>query len=69
MMTDLVFKPRKWLTDAHATTLTENVEPLPFHGMGRYPPSASFPNDTAHKSWLDQYQTRVYMKGDTRWGP
>ncbi len=68
LMTDLVFKPRKWLTSSEATPMTENVEPLPYHGMGFYPPTTSFPSDAAHQLWRADYQTRVYERGDPRWG-
>ena len=68
MMTDLLFKPRKWLTARTGTPMTENVEPLPYHGMGHYPPDKPFPSDAAHQGWRDQYETRTYQKGDPRWG-
>ncbi len=68
MMTDLLFKPRKWLTAATGTPLTQNVEPLPYHGMGHYPPAKPFPQDAAHQAWQSQYETRVYKEGDPRWG-
>jgi hypothetical protein len=68
MMTDLVFKPRKWLTSKEATPLTENVEPLPHHTMGFYPSTVPFPNDEAHQAWRRDYETRTYEKGDPRWG-
>ncbi|CAN5356343.1 hypothetical protein BH09MYX1_BH09MYX1_36900 [soil metagenome] len=68
MMTDLLFKPRKWLTAKVGTPLTQNVEPLPYHGMGIYPPPRPFPNDAAHAAWRAQYETRTYLPGDPRWG-
>ncbi len=68
MMTDLLFKPRKWLTAKTGTPLTQNVAPLPFHGMGHYPPAKPFPNDPSHQAWQRDYQTRVYVEGDPRWG-
>lgn len=50
-----------WAKDADANTaFSQNVEPLPFHGMSRYPYPAgeSFPADTAHRVYLRQYNTR-----------
>ncbi len=67
LSTDLVFKPHRMM-GADGPGLDE-VEPLPFHGMGQYPPAAPFPADSAHKAWLAKYQTREYKRGDTRWGP
>ena len=66
--TDLLFKPRRWIEDSAPSTLTENVEPLPYHGMGKYPPPAPFPDDDAHRSYVKDDLTRVYEKGDPRWG-
>ncbi len=68
MMTDLLFKPRKWLTAKAGTPLTQNVAPLPFHGMGHYPPDKPFPSDASHEAWQKDYETRVYLEGDPRWG-
>ena len=37
------------------------VEPLPFQNMSGfpYPPTESYPNDTAHQNYLQQWNTRV----------
>ncbi len=64
--TDLLFKPRELLGET-AESL-QQVEPLPYHGMGHYPPREPFPSDDAHVKWQAAYETRVYERGDTRWG-
>jgi hypothetical protein len=37
------------------------VDPLPFHNMSGFPylPSESYPNDTAHQNYMQQWNTRV----------
>jgi hypothetical protein len=65
--TDLLFKPHRFFGES-APEL-EEVEPLPYHGMGHYPPTAPFPADKAHTEWRTTFETRTYAKGDTRWGP
>jgi hypothetical protein len=50
-----------WSKDADANTAySRSVEPLPFHGMSRYPyPAAErFPDDAAHRAWGARYNTR-----------
>jgi tetratricopeptide (TPR) repeat protein len=50
-----------WSKDADANTaFGDSVEPLPFHGMSRYPyPSSEhFPNDVAHRAWRKEYNIR-----------
>ncbi len=64
--TDLLFKPR--VLFGVGTKEMEEVLPLPYHGMGHYPPNAPFPRDPAHDAWQAKYETRVYERGDTRWG-
>lgn len=67
---ELLFKSHKWLESKRATALTENVEPLPLHGMGFYPPSpGAFERDEARARYEEEYETREYVKGDPRWGP
>ncbi|MFN7994996.1 MAG: FG-GAP-like repeat-containing protein [Bryobacteraceae bacterium] len=54
-----------WAKDADANTAySQTVEPLPFHGMSRYPYSESehFPDDPAHRSYREQYNTRPALK-------
>lgn len=51
-----------WVKDGDLNTAFGNqVEPLPFHGMKTYPPSASdvYPTDAAHLEYLKTYNTRV----------
>lgn len=42
------------------TAYSQSVEPLPFHGMSRYPYPASerFPDTEAHRRWRERYLTR-----------
>jgi tetratricopeptide (TPR) repeat protein len=50
-----------WAKDADANTaFSQNVEPLPFHGMTSYPyqVSEAFPADPAHDAWRQAYNTR-----------
>ena len=39
-------------------TYSQTVEPLPYAGMGTYPPSEPFPDDELHRDYLKKYQTR-----------
>lgn len=64
-----------WAKDRDPNTLcAESVEPLPFHGMSGYPPTAgeSFPADEAHRAWRRDWQSRASKRwigfGPTR-GP
>jgi hypothetical protein len=50
-----------WSKDADANTaFAESVEPLPFHGMSRYPYPASehYPDDAEHRAWRAKYNLR-----------
>jgi hypothetical protein len=67
--TDLLFKPRTWLGEKTHVRFTEEVDPMPYHGMGHYPPRGQFPNDAARSSYIREWQTRAYTRGDPRWGP
>jgi hypothetical protein len=54
-----------WAKDADANTaFSQNVEPLPFHGMSSYPyPAAeTFPADEIHNSYRRSYNTRPALK-------
>lgn len=54
-----------WAKDADANTaFSQNVEPLPFHGMSSYPyPSGeSFPQDLTHKDYRATYNTRPALR-------
>jgi hypothetical protein len=54
-----------WSKDADANTAAStSVEPLPFHGMTHYPYSGSerFPDDSAHRSWRERYNTRPEVR-------
>jgi tetratricopeptide (TPR) repeat protein len=50
-----------WVKDGDLNTATGNeVEPLPFHGMKSYPPSAGekYPDDPDHRAFIKEYNTR-----------
>jgi hypothetical protein len=54
-----------WAKDADANTaFSQTVEPLPFHGMSRYPyPSGEhFPNDSVHTLYREMYNTRPALR-------
>jgi len=56
----LVFKVDMW----YKTLTTSNqVEPLPFHGMSDYPPPApeAYPTDADHEQYLIDYNTREFL--------
>jgi hypothetical protein len=58
---DFVLYSDSWLKDADLNTGTgQAVEPLPFHGMSRYPYGAdeSYPADAEHQRYLRRYNTR-----------
>lgn len=54
-----------WSKDGDPNTaFSQSVEPLPFHGMSRYPypDSERFPDSPAHRAWREQYSTRRAVK-------
>jgi hypothetical protein len=54
-----------WSKDSDANTaFAGSVEPLPFHGMSRYPYPAGehYPTDEAHRQYLREYNTRPAVK-------
>lgn len=58
---DFLLYSDSWLKDADLNTGTgQTVEPLPFHGMSRYPYGAdqSYPTDAEHQRYLRRYNTR-----------
>ena len=58
---DFLLYSDSWLKDADLNTGTgQAVEPLPFHGMSRYPYGAeeSYPADAEHQRYLRRYNTR-----------
>jgi hypothetical protein len=62
---DFLFLVDGWSKDADANTaFAASVEPLPFHGMSRYPypEREQFPDDEAHRAWRARYNTRREMK-------
>lgn len=51
-----------WVKDGDLNTAYgQSVEPLPFHGMTRYPygQDESYPSDTEHLEYQEEYNTRV----------
>jgi tetratricopeptide (TPR) repeat protein len=55
-----------WVKDGDLNTaFGQTVEPLPFHGMTRYPygPDESYPSDPEHRSYLEKYNTRKVETG------
>jgi hypothetical protein len=62
---DFVLYSDSWLKDADLNTATgQAVEPLPFHGMSRYPYGADefYPADAEHQRYLRRFNTR-HMPG------
>ena len=58
---DFLLYSDSWLKDADLNTGTgQTVEPLPFHGMSRYPYGVdeSYPADAEHQDYLRTYNTR-----------
>jgi hypothetical protein len=54
-----------WAKDADSNTAyARTVEPLPFHGMSRYPYSETehFPDDVAHREYQRAFNTRTAKK-------
>jgi len=50
-----------WAKDGdYNTAFSQSVEPLPFHAMRSYPypPSQMFPDDAAHREYIERYNTR-----------
>lgn len=58
---DFLMMVEGWAKDADANTaFSQTVEPLPYHGMSRYPyPSTEhFPSDHVHTEYRERYNTR-----------
>jgi tetratricopeptide (TPR) repeat protein len=54
-----------WAKDSDPNTAySQTVEPLPFHGMSRYPYSEAerYPNDALHWSYRNEYNTRPALR-------
>ena len=54
-----------WAKDGDPNTAySQTVEPLPFHGMSRYPypPNERYPEDAAHRRYLAEYNTRPALR-------
>ena len=62
---DFLLRFDGWAKDADANTaFSQTVEPLPFHGMSRYPypTGEAFPDDEAHRRWRDETLTRPALR-------
>jgi tetratricopeptide (TPR) repeat protein len=62
---DYLLKVDGWAKDRDPNTaFSTTVEPLPFHGMSRYPYPGTerFPQDAAHQRYLKQYITRPALR-------
>ena len=58
---DYLFYSDGWEKDSDRNTVTgDTVGPLPFHAMSAYPypPSESYPDDEAHRVYIERYNTR-----------
>ena len=63
---DFIIYTDAWLKDADLNTAAGGtVEPLPFHGMSRYPYGAeeAFPADVLHRQFVETYNTRRVGRG------
>ena len=62
---DWLLKVDGWAKDRDANTAySQTVEPLPFHGMSRYPygPEEAYPKDTIHKEYRARYNQRPALR-------
>ena len=62
---DYLLRVEGWAKDRDANTaFSQSVDPLPFHGMSRYPyPAAEhYPNDADHQEYLRKYNTRPALR-------
>ncbi len=62
---DFILAVDGWAKDRDANTAhSQTVEPLPFHGMSRYPypESERFPDTAAHREWREKYLTRPALR-------
>jgi hypothetical protein len=62
---DFLLRVDGWSKDGDLNTAySQTVEPLPFHGMSRYPYPAGerYPHDAAHARYLREYNTRPALR-------
>lgn len=62
---DFILAVDGWAKDRDANTAhSQTVEPLPFHGMSRYPypDNEKFPDTPAHREWREKYLTRPALR-------
>ena len=58
-----------WVKDGDLNTARgQTVDPLPFHGMTRYPygQEESYPDDPVHQKYLKKYNTRAVSTQEFR---
>ena len=66
---DFVLHTDGWLKEGDLNTATAaTIEPLPFHGMDRYPYGLEtyFPDSVDHRAYMDAYNTRWVSQGGFR---
>ena len=62
---DFLLKVDGWAKDRDPNTaFSQTVEPLPFHGMSRYPypPNENFPQDPDHLRYRQEFNTRPALR-------
>jgi len=62
---DYLLRVEGWAKDRDANTaFSQSVDPLPFHGMSRYPYPANehYPDDADHLEYLRKYNTRPALR-------
>ncbi|HLJ14482.1 MAG TPA: tetratricopeptide repeat protein [Bryobacteraceae bacterium] len=62
---DFLLKVDGWAKDRDANTaFSASVEPLPFHGMSRYPYPVTehYPDDPVHRRYAQEYNTRPALR-------
>ncbi len=62
---DFLLKVDGWAKDRDANTAySQTVEPLPYHGMTRYPygPDEAYPDTPEHRAYLEKYNTRPALR-------
>jgi len=69
LRTTLLYKPRVPAGAERSSALTEEVEPLPYRGMGRYEAGSGERDDAVHRRYVAEWNTREHRRDDPAWGP